>query len=227
MTVGRGRTVQLFCHRRETLRRVRLRQEKGWGAVAKHIIFLVHGIGDTKPGWSKPVQDAITTQYAGFHVAKLMPFEANFAFSEVNYNDRFDAIRTEWKNAAAPVAAKLGEGGLGKGAVAKLMTWSAMPAEDGFLNTHALDIVLYRFFSLVGQRVRDAVQKQILDTLAAQPANDVLRWSVIAHSLGTSVTHDVLHQMFSPDRPAEWGALPPGLFRPSVVMMVANVSRLL
>ncbi|HEY5489873.1 MAG TPA: hypothetical protein VIK25_01670 [Gemmatimonadaceae bacterium] len=195
--------------------------------MAKHLLFLVHGVGDTKPDWSKPIQDLIRTLYANYHVAKLMPFDQYFAFREINYNDKFDARRTAWKTASTTVLAALGDGGMKPGAITKLTTWSKEPSRDDFINTHALDVVMYRFLSLEAEQVRTAVQTQILAALAAQPANDTVQWSVIAHSLGTSVTHDVLHQLFSPSRPAEWGALPAGLFKPNVVMMLANVSRLL
>ena len=195
--------------------------------MAKHLLFLVHGVGDTKPDWSKPIQELIRTLYAGYQVAKVNPFDDLFAFVEINYNDKFDARREDWKTASDTVLKALGDGGMKRRAITTLAKWSAEPAKDGFLNTHALDVVMYRFLSLEAAQVRTAVQKQILAALVAQPTNEVRRWSVIAHSLGTSVTHDVLHEMFSPNRPVGWGALPGGLVRPHVVMMLANVSRLL
>ena len=195
--------------------------------MAKHLLFLVHGVGDTKPDWSKPIQDLVRTLYARYQVAKFMPFDQYFAFSEINYNDKFDARRAAWKHAADSVVKALGVGGMKPEVINTLTKWSAEPAKDDFLNTHALDVVMYRFLSLEAEQVRTAVQEQILKELAAQPANDTVHWSVIAHSLGTSVTHDVLHQLFSPNRPTAWGTLPPGLFKPHVVMMLANVSRLL
>lgn len=195
--------------------------------MAKHLLFLVHGVGDTKPDWSQPIQELIRTLYAGYHISKLMPFDQNFAFQEINYNAKFDARRTAWKTASASVLKALGDGGMKPGAITKLTSWSEESAKDDFLNTHALDVVMYRFLSLEAEQVRTAVQQQVLSALAAQPANEHGRWSVIAHSLGTSVMHDVLHQLFSPNRPAAWGPLPAGLFKPNVVMMLANVSRLL
>lgn len=195
--------------------------------MAKHLLFLVHGVGDTKPNWSEPIQELIRTLYAGYHISKLMPFDQYFAFHEINYNDKFDAQRTAWKNASASVVKALGDGGMKPGAVTTLTKWGAEPDKDRFLNTHALDVVIYRYLSLVAEQVRTTVQKQVLSALAAQPANHMGRWSVIAHSMGTSVTHDVLHQLFTPNRPADWASLPVGAFRPYVVMMLASVSRLL
>ena len=195
--------------------------------MAKQLLFLVHGVGDTKPNWSAPLQELIRALYARYHIATLMPFDEHFAFHEINYNAKFDAQRTAWKNAADSVVKALGDGGASAGAVATLTKWGAEPDKDSFLNTHALDVVMYRYLPLVAEQVRTAVQKQVLAALAAQPANDMPRWSVIAHSLGTSVTHDVLQQLFSPDKPTGWAPLPVGAFRPKVVMMLANVSRLL
>ena len=195
--------------------------------MAKHLLFLVHGVGDTDPGWSKSIQDLIRALYANYHIAKLMPFDQHFAFKEVNYNDKFDARRTAWKTEADKVVTALSEGGMKAGAITKLTSIASEPSREEFLNTHALDVVMYRFLALEAEQVRTAVQKQILTALAAQPANESGLWSVIAHSLGTSVMHDVLHQMFSPLRPVAFEPLPAGLFRPYVVMMVANVSRLL
>ena len=88
--------------------------------MAKHLLFLVHGIGDTKPNWSRPIQELIRTLYAGYHVSKMMPFDQYFAFHEINYNDKFKARRTDWKNASASVVNALGDGGLKAGAVTTL-----------------------------------------------------------------------------------------------------------
>lgn len=195
--------------------------------MARHLLFLVHGVGDTRPDWSTPIQELIRTLYAGYHIARTMPFDQYFTFKEINYNDKFDARRIAWRTASDSVLKALGDGGMKRGAITKLTGWAEEPARDGFINTHALDVAMYRFLSLEAAQVRTAVQKQILTALDQQPANEVRHWSVIAHSLGTSVTHDVLHEMFSTGRRAEWGALPAGLIRPHVVMMLANVSRLL
>jgi hypothetical protein len=194
--------------------------------MAKHLILLVHGVGDTKPKWSESIATLLKAQYAKFSVSRIMPFDDHFKIVEVNYNAKFDAQRTAWKTAGGKVAAELGDGGLSKGAVGTLTKWAQAPAEDQALYTHALDVLFYRLVGTVSEQVRASVQLQILTALNKLPANDVRRWSIIAHSLGTAVTHDVLHQMFSPNRPPEWGPLPPGVIRPSVVMMVANVSRL-
>jgi hypothetical protein len=88
------------------------------------------------------------------------------------------------------------------------------------VRTHALDVVLYRFFPNVAAAVRASVHNQLMKGIKGAK-----RWSIVAHSLGTSVTHDSLVWMFDPDAPA--GRLPPEGFRMEALAMIANVSRVL
>lgn len=195
--------------------------------MAKHIIFLVHGVGDTQRGWSLPAQNVIREAYAQYHrLATFAPFDQFFEFKELFWDDHFEALRTQWKNATDSIIADLGTGGLPKRGVTKLTKWASEAGKDSFFTTSALDVVMYRF-SLSAEQVRSSIHRQILDTLAAAPAGDMPRWSIIAHSLGTAITHDVLHQMFTPNKPPGFPVLPAGTFRPRVLMMCANVSRLL
>ncbi len=190
--------------------------------MAKHILFLVHGMGDTQPGWSQPVQQLIRDNYARYPGLNLLvPFDNNFSFSEINYNDKFDERRKAWAQNAQTVLAALAQNGLDSGAVNQLTKYAAETGGDSFIATHVLDVVLYRFIPQIAEQIRTAVQKQILQTLAAQPQNETINWSIIAHSLGTAVTHDTLHAMYSS------GTLPPSVTRPHVIAMIANVSRVL
>ncbi len=190
--------------------------------MAKHILFLVHGMGDTRPGWSQDLQQLIRARYADFPGLNLLvPFDNNFTFSEINYNDKFDERRRAWAQNAQAVLGALAQNGLDSGAVNLLTQYAAETGKDTFLNTHVLDVILYRFIPQIAEQVRAAVHKQILQTLTGQPQNETINWSVIAHSLGTSVTHDTLHAMYSS------GTLPPSITRPKVVAMLANVSRVL
>lgn len=190
--------------------------------MAKHILFLVHGMGDTQPGWSQAIQQAIRTSYASYPgLSLLVPFDTTFSFCEINYNDKFDARRQAWAQNAQTVLSALAQSGLDAPAVKLLTTYSAETGKENFLATHVLDVLLYRFIPQIAEQIRTSVQKQILQTLAAQPENETINWSIIAHSLGTAVTHDTLHAMYS------GGGLPPSVTRPKLIAMIANVSRVL
>lgn len=195
--------------------------------MAKELIVLVHGMGDTTNDWSAEWQELLRDRYQSYDVSRLMRFDDLFEFVEINYNNLFDDRRDAWKNAAAKVIDAMQDSGLSAKAARTLADLASKPADDTFFNTHWLDVMLYRFIPPVAEQVRTRVEVQMLEALRKRPANEVTRWSILAHSLGTSVTHDVLHQMFSPNRPAARGILPPGVLRPRVLMMTANVSRLL
>lgn len=194
--------------------------------MGKHILFLVHGMGDAKPGWSQETQQLIRGLYNKYNqLSLLVPFDQNFTFQEIYYNDKFDERRKAWKEHAEQVLQVLGQSGLDANAAKLLAGYAAETDRDRFLNTHVLDVILYRFIPQIAEQVRNAVCLQILETLKAQPQADTLRWSVIAHSLGTAVTHDTLHAMYTQSSAA--GALPPSVTRSKVLAMLANVSRVL
>lgn len=191
--------------------------------MGKHILFLIHGMGGTQPGWSQEIQQLIRERYDEYpKLRRLVPFDDNFTFSEINYNGLFDERRSAWKHNAQAVLATLAHNGLDGDAVNLLMGYAAETGRDAFLTTHVLDVILYRFIPQLAEQVRTSVERQILATLTTQPEHDTLEWSIIAHSLGTAVAHDTLHAMYSGS-----GALPASITRPQVVAMLANVSRIL
>jgi len=190
--------------------------------MAKHIVFLVHGMGDTRPGWSQDIQQLIRARYAAYAQLNLLcPFDNNFQFCEINYNDKFDDRRRAWSENAQAVLKLLAQRGLDAGAIDLLASYAAETGKDKFLTTHVLDVLLYRFIPQIAEQIRTSVQLQILQALTAQAESETINWSVIAHSLGTAVAHDTLHAMYS------GGTLPPSVTRPRVVAMIANVSRIL
>jgi hypothetical protein len=187
--------------------------------MAKHVIFVIHGIGDHEAGWWKSVAQTLAELYGRYEVAQLLPFENQFEVKPLFYNDKFDALRAKWESAANEVLALMKPGPAGTGALQQLTEWAGGANKKTFLRTHVLDVLLYRFFPTVADQVRAAVHKQMLEGIKGAQ-----RWSAIAHSMGTSVLHDTLVWMFDPDSPAK---LPPEGFRMEVLAMLANVSRVL
>ena len=65
--------------------------------------------------------------------------------------------------------------------------------EKNFFWTHVVDVLLYRFFSIVTAEVRVRVRDAIAEKLdAATTGGKIVSASVLAHSLGTAVAHDAL-----------------------------------
>jgi len=196
--------------------------------VPKHTILLVHGMGDWASGWSKDIQDQIRSTYESYSSLAFAPFDASFQFAEINYNSWFDDLRKQWKADADKVVGLLPSAQIGAGALSSLVKVAQEPAKDNFLATHVLDVLLYRFISTVHEAVKTDVQMQILDAILSDNGTVKGPWSVIAHSLGTSVAHDVLNAMYSQQlnyKGHKW--MLAAITRPQLVAMIANVSRVL
>lgn len=186
--------------------------------MAKHVIFVVHGMGDFKENWGDGVSKLIKQLYERYEIATLLPFDEQFLVRPLFYNDRFDKLRSDWETASKAVLGKMSFAG-NLSALKKVTEWTESANKDDFLRTHILDVVLYRFVPTVADAVRARIRKQILEGI-----KDAERWSVIGHSLGSSVLHDALVWMFDPASPE---AVEAEKFRFQTVAMVANVSRVL
>jgi len=195
--------------------------------MSKHLIFLVHGMGEWQAGWSGDTQDLIRELYGRYPYLNSLPFDDRFKFVEVRYDQHFEERREQWKTEAAAVLSTMEAGGLESGVVSKLMDIVAAPGESNFLTTHVLDVLLYRFVPLVAEQVKVSVARQIVEAILAARSGPV-QWSVIAHSLGTAVTHDTLDGLYNTAIPGlDMQTLTPADLKAQTIVMLANVSRVL
>jgi hypothetical protein len=190
--------------------------------MSKHVVFFVHGVGDLQSAkeWQASYEDLLPKLYNRYDCSALLPFDEQFELKPVFYNDEFDDLRKKWAKAAEDVLPLMTPGKFGGGALTTLTEWAEGADTNTVLRTHALDVVLYRFFPNVAAAVRANVQAQLLAGIKGAD-----RWSIVAHSLGTSVVHDTLVWMFDPKAPK--GRLPASGFRLEALAMIANVSRVL
>jgi hypothetical protein len=186
------------------------------GPMADQIVFLVHGMGHHAEGWHQPWVKALAHAYNRYPAMQSRAFETRFEFVPVSYDPIFRGIVEGWQSNAQALAAA-GVTGIG----AKLTRWlkDAGELKDNFAWTHAADVLLYRLFDLAQGNVCAVVAERIKTTITA--AGPGARWSVIAHSLGTSVLHDTLARMWAND--SVWARD----HRARLIAMVANVSRIL
>lgn len=189
--------------------------------MAKHIIFLVHGMGDTNPGWSTPVQNLIQKKYQLYKVSSQFKFNSVFAFKELNYNHVFESHREKWKENAESITNVLQASGIQSDLLDTLTNISGKTARDEFASTHVLDVVLYRYMKGIRSQVISHLSEQLVGKL--NEASEVPKYSIICHSLGTAVMHDVMQANLTTDH------YPLGTAHgvPSVYMTLANVSRVL
>ncbi len=68
--------------------------------MQKHVIFLVHGMGDFEAGWSRGVASLLQSAYDAFGLSQLARFEERFLIREIEYNHIFEERRQAWKERA-------------------------------------------------------------------------------------------------------------------------------
>lgn len=204
--------------------------------MAKPILFVVHGMGKHKSGWHKEINNALGTALGHYSFFDDSTLNSWVKIVPITYDDEFEKLRKLWKDDAAKVVKKMQQPdsrdkyqlALSRFEADKLLELQTELGTDSFFNTHVLDVLLYRFTAL-GEKIRVKVAKSIVSTLMAE-SGEVPSWAVMAHSLGTSVTHDTLHALYA-DKIWREGKVKklfvPGQYTASCVIMLANVSRVL
>jgi hypothetical protein len=202
--------------------------------MRKHVLFFVHGMGSyvTASGspshaWSRAAAKSLKEQYDKYLLLGSIPFDDRFDVVHINYDTVFHKLLKRWDDEASRI---LASGDAAAPEVQDMLGWltDSSSGTDNFAWTHASDVVLYWFFSLVRQRIKTHVANQFRNVLAPNSEGAVTSWSVIAHSLGTTVTHDVLHALDS-TTPNEAGISILDSMVPSAnaVCMIANVSKIM
>jgi hypothetical protein len=194
--------------------------------MAKHIVFLVHGMGDYPDKWHEPIAARIQNLYATYTQLSDLPFSNFFEFEPISYNIEFEALRNQWRNSTADLGTALTASGISPSLVVDLTKLASATNRDTFLNTHVVDVLLYHFLRQTAGTVRETVRAQILAALKKRGNIGSVPWSIIAHSLGTSVVHDTLHELYT-DASVDPQANFTGVTRPTLIAMIANVSRVL
>jgi hypothetical protein len=192
--------------------------------------MLVHGMGIHGTGWATEVISDLMTA--------AEPYGLDGDFSEtleedgvsvvpIHYDERFDAWRNKWGEDSRELSRFITRNAIA--VPSNIVSWleAADETENAFLWSHVVDVLLYRFFSLVTTDVRVHVARSIArrwrDALQLDPSAEV---SVLAHSLGTSVAHDTL-ALLATDPPSKATGFLAGDRRLANVFMLANVSRIL
>lgn len=198
--------------------------------MVKHTLFLVHGMGvhEGTPWadevWSKLVE--CSERYPHFTERKALEEYAEPV--AVEYDGFIRAALRRWDRQATEFGAFARANEL---RFADSLDWlQGVSADDaGFLLSHVADVVIYRFFRLEAGQIQDAVKLKIAEEVQRKQALDAdAQFSVMAHSLGTSVAHDALAELGSAERiDGDVNTFGVENFRFDSIHMLANVSRLL
>ncbi|HEU4628722.1 MAG TPA: hypothetical protein VFS08_03225 [Gemmatimonadaceae bacterium] len=197
------------------------------------ILFVVHGMGRHPVDWAGQAVARLAGAAEAYGYSWLTEhggLDRHVAVVPVRYDDIFDRYLGQWGSSAEALGARARELGVD---LAGILGWleRADETERNVFWTHLVDVVLYRFFSIVTAEVRLRVREAIATTLeAAGRDGQLIGASVLAHSLGTAVAHDALallggQPIPTPHGPSEaWMA---GSFTFANLFMCANVSRVL
>ena len=200
--------------------------------MAKPLVLIVHGMGThSAASVLEEFRRGIDLALALYDDFTLADFDSAVDLQPVVYSDLIDDARHRIdRNAQSLSDALSGIGGdlnLISGAAETVNDVDRELGGDDFFNTHWLDVLLYRF-TLLSEPIQLTVAKAIADALDTQGRSpkDV---HIVAHSLGTAVTHDALAKIYGAHRFAEPGvpSLNPRSSGLGSVHQVANVSRLL
>ena len=193
----------------------------------KRVLFLLHGIGRHNAAWSaevvKKIQDLAGSfqndPASGFTGAALEDELGETEFVELLYDDLFqDFVKTIFERRVEFIDV-LKAGGLS--GIADIFTTDS--AQPNALRDNLTDMLFYRAMEEHRAFIRKHVALQMVQKIQQLGVDDVA-YSVMAHSLGTVVMHDVLQEMSTePGSPFQLG-LP---FVINNLFMVANTSFLL
>lgn len=196
------------------------------------MLVLVHGMGTNPAGWSddptgpKAKLNGVARQYGAFKTGPA--FSDRLVVKEIAYDDCFATLVNQWQAKATELATFASSA---QRPLPKIVDWldKSLPASEAsakqFFWSTAADALLYRGFTLVRDRVRVAVMSQLVNLLknAGPEAVDV---TIVAHSLGTAVVHDVLQLLGTgvlPDEVKDVEVLLPSRWKFANLFMIADV----
>ena len=203
----------------------------------KTLVFLLHGMGVHKEGWSTPVQEALNTHaqtYAFFKTKKNGKDIADLVdFHELVYDNVFETATTNWDKQSRKLLEEVAPED--KDTAERAVGWldGMGKKEDNFAWTHAVDVLLWRFSSFVRNTIKTQVAAEVTREVVERSKRSDLRQvrcMMISHSLGTAVAHDTLADIAAgrfttPGAPIN-GFHPKG-FRFAALHTIANVSKIL
>ena len=196
--------------------------------MPKPLLIVLHGSGKYTTDWATKHLarlDELSGQYQRF---KNEPFSKQVEVVPLNYDTVFEGHVNRWAEQRSELEelSKQTEVRL-PGFMTLLKDKTLPPADRGFLWSHVLDPVAYRGITTVRDEVRSvvlaSVVKTIADHLRDSPGSDV---SIMGHSLGTIVLHDILHLLASEQAGDDGASFRAGAFRFTNVFQVANATRL-
>lgn len=192
--------------------------------MPKHQVFLFHGMGDAVRGtWDGEWVSALTAASEKYAEFASRPLSKWVDFVPITYDDLIGAWLKKWSDNSATLDGRLSSLGSGVEAIFTYIRTASKEDRDLFWS-HVVDVVLWWLFPIERADVQSRVLKQVVSALDRGKAKPgAHQASVIAHSLGTAVAHNTLHELATSE--STRGAYGPGHHRWDNLFLLANVSR--
>lgn len=195
-----------------------------------HVLFIVHGMGEHNETWAESVKEKLIDCSEKYNWFSQNSLTDRVEFCPLRYDNLFDQYIDNWKEDLQVITqANVSDGFI----PSDFADWIGTLDDDerNFFWTHLADVIIYRFLPFERARIqieliRDIARKikEYVDEYEGQN----VKFSFLAHSLGTCVIHDSLHKMGTTD----WDDEIDNVFGPQhrrldSIFMLANTSRIL
>jgi hypothetical protein len=163
----------------------------------KQVLILLHGMGNhTSESFKNEVVTAANNALGRYPSYEYIDFAEKVDIHSIAYDHIFEELREKMADSGSSlqefISTELGGVNLPR-FFDDLVEIEAGLGSEEFIYTHVLDVVFY--LTLLGEKVRLHVAEEILKIKQQYPTT--ARINVLAHSLGTAVTHDTLNKLFT------------------------------
>lgn len=170
--------------------------------MSKPVLILIHGVGvHTSDSFKQEVIAAAKKTLQRYPSYKHLDFEGEFKkIHSISYDSEFESMRKLISDKGSTIESYIKEhlGGVDiPNLITQLIDIDSSLGEDKFINTHALDVLLY--LSIFGEKVRGYVNTELLEIFKTYPIGTPIH--IVSHSLGTVVAHDAFNKLFTFDSP--------------------------
>lgn len=186
--------------------------------MAKHVIFVVHGIGTHGVEFHKSAIQALKASRRSLCGTTDADFNKRFEIVQLRYDDILQNYIAAYNSRSEALSA-IGVPGHAPDMVRNVVTLASSGVDDNNVWIHNWgDVVLYLMTEL-GFLIQEKLWNRIIRKLNQR---GLPSYTIIAHSLGTRVIHDILQRAFSDDTGGAYR-----LFgKPRALVQIANTVRL-
>jgi hypothetical protein len=197
--------------------------------MAKPLLILLHGMGAPSKDWAKEYIASLDSLGATFPgLEEKGAFSEQVVLKPLHYDHVFQDLLDRWETEGSKVDGFLKEKEISLPRVSAFLKDNTIPPDErGFFWTHVMDPVTYRGTTLIRDEVQATVVADVAATINAHlDAHEGAEVSILGYSLGTIVTHDLLHLLGSGGSSPSGRVWKSDRFRFANVFQVANASRL-